>query len=133
MMRTGRPRWTSPRDHVDIFKEFTFEAAHRLPNVEPGHKCSRLHGHSFRVRVHIDGPLDQQLGWVRDFADLSEPMQPLLEQLDHHYLNEVEGLENPTSERLACWIWEHLQPGLPELSQVVVQETCTTGCVYRGE
>ncbi len=118
---------------MDIFKEFTFEAAHRLPNVEPGHKCARLHGHSFRVKVHIDGPVDQRLGWVRDFADLAGSMQPLLEQLDHHYLNEVEGLENPTSERLACWIWEHLQPGLPELSQVVVQETCTTGCVYRGE
>jgi 6-pyruvoyltetrahydropterin/6-carboxytetrahydropterin synthase len=122
-----------PRDRVDIFKEFTFEAAHRLPNVEPGHKCARLHGHSFRVKVHIDGPVDQHLGWVRDFADLTESMQPLLDQLDHYYLNEVEGLENPTSERLACWIWEHLQPGLPELSQVVVQETCTTGCVYRGE
>jgi 6-pyruvoyltetrahydropterin/6-carboxytetrahydropterin synthase len=118
---------------VDIFKEFTFEAAHRLPNVEPGHRCARLHGHSFRVRVHIEGPVDQHLGWVRDFADLSAPMRPLLEQLDHHYLNEVEGLDNPTSERLACWIWEHLQPGLPELSQVVVQETCNTGCTYRGE
>ena len=133
MMRAGRLRWTSPRDRVDIFKEFTFEAAHRLPNVEPGHKCARLHGHSFRVRVHIDGPVDQKLGWVSDFADISESMQPLLEQLDHHYLNEVEGLENPTTERLACWIWEHLKPSLPELSQVVVQETCTTGCVYRGE
>jgi 6-pyruvoyltetrahydropterin/6-carboxytetrahydropterin synthase len=118
---------------VDIFKEFTFEAAHRLPNVEPGHKCARLHGHSFVVRVHVEGPVDQHLGWVSDFADLTESMQPLLEQLDHYYLNEVAGLENPTSERLACWIWEHLQPGLPELSQVVVKETCTTGCVYRGE
>ncbi len=118
---------------MDIFKEFTFEAAHRLPNVEAGHKCARLHGHSFRVRVHIDGPVDQRLGWVSDFADLTESMQPLLEQLDHYYLNEVEGLENPTSERQACRIWERLQPGLPELSQVVVQETCNTGCIYRGE
>jgi 6-pyruvoyltetrahydropterin/6-carboxytetrahydropterin synthase len=118
---------------VEIFKEFTFEAAHRLPNVGPGHKCARLHGHSFRVRVHVEGLVDQHLGWVRDFADLSEPMRPLLEQLDHHYLNEVDGLENPTSEVLACWIWEHLQPALPDLSQVVVQETCTTGCTYRGQ
>ncbi|HXW33653.1 MAG TPA: 6-carboxytetrahydropterin synthase QueD [Acidimicrobiales bacterium] len=118
---------------MDIFKEFTFEAAHRLPNVDPGHKCSRLHGHSFRVTVHIEGQVDERLGWVDDFADLSKSMKPLLEQLDHHYLNEVEGLENPTSELLACWIWEHLQPRLPKLSQVVVQETCNTGCIYRGE
>jgi 6-pyruvoyltetrahydropterin/6-carboxytetrahydropterin synthase len=118
---------------VDIFKEFTFEAAHRLPYVEPGHKCSRLHGHSFRVRVHIDGPVDQRLGWVRDFGDLTKAMRPLLEELDHHYLNEIGGLENPTSERLACWIWERLETSLPELSEVVVQETCTTGCVYRGQ
>lgn len=118
---------------MDIFKEFTFEAAHRLPNVEPGHKCARLHGHSFRVRVHIEGPVDQGLGWVRDFADLNESMRPLLQKLDHYYLNEVEGLENPTSERLAVWIWERVRPSLPELSQVVVQETCTTGCIYRGE
>jgi 6-pyruvoyltetrahydropterin/6-carboxytetrahydropterin synthase len=133
MMRNQRLRWTTSGDRVDIFKEFTFEAAHRLPNVEPGHKCARLHGHSFRVTVHIDGPMDQQKGWVSDFADLSESMRPLLERLDHHYLNEVKGLENPTSELLACWIWERLQPGLPMLSQVVVRETCNTGCVYRGE
>ena len=133
MMRREDLNGRAPGKDVDIFKEFTFEAAHRLPNVEPGHRCSRLHGHSFRVRVHIDGPVDPRLGWVRDFAELSEPMRPLLEQLDHHYLNEVEGLENPTSERLAYWIWEHLQPALPELSQVVVQETCNTGCIYRGE
>ena len=114
---------------MDIFKESTFEAAHRLPNVEPGHKCARLHGHSFRVKVHIEGPLDEQLGWVSDFADLSEAMRPLLEQLDHYYLNEIDGLDNPTSERLAAWIWQRLQTRLPQLSQVVVQETCTTGCV----
>jgi 6-pyruvoyltetrahydropterin/6-carboxytetrahydropterin synthase len=118
---------------VDIFKEFTFEAAHRLPNVEPGHKCSRLHGHSFRVQVHVEGPVDQKMGWVRDFADLSDQMQPLLGQLDHYYLNEVEGLENPTSEVLARWIWDRLHPAMPDLSQVVVRETCTSGCVYRGE
>jgi len=118
---------------VDIFKEFTIEAAHRLPNVEPGHKCSRLHGHSFRVRVHLDGPIDQQMGWVRDFADLSEQMEPLFEQLDHHYLNEVEGLENPTSENLCRWLWHRLKKSLPSLSQIVVHETCTTGCVYRGQ
>ena len=120
-------------DPVDIFKEFTFEAAHRLPNVPPGHKCARLHGHSFRVTVHVEGEVDPSLGWVRDFADLSAGMKPVIDQLDHYYLNEIEGLGNPTSEILAQWIWERVRPSLPELSQVVVRETCTSGCVYRGE
>jgi 6-pyruvoyltetrahydropterin/6-carboxytetrahydropterin synthase len=118
---------------VEIFKEFTFEAAHRLPNVPSGHKCARLHGHSYRVVVHISGPVDDHAGWVRDFADLSGAMRPVLDQLDHYYLNEIEGLDNPTSEVLARWIWVQLQPALAELSQIVVRETCTSGCVYRGE
>src|SRR5580692_7882245 len=118
MMQTGRAQTDEPRDHVDIFKEFTFEAAHRLPNVEPGHKCARLHGHSFQVSVHITGPVGEHSGWVRDFHDIGCAMAPLLEELDHHYLNEIDGLENPTSEILACWIWERLIIPLPELSQV---------------
>ena len=118
---------------MEIFKEFTFEAAHRLPNVPPGHKCARLHGHSFQVVVHISGAVGADSGWVRDFGDLTCAMRPLLDRLDHYYLNEVEGLENPTSEILARWLWERLRPELPELSQVVVRETCTSGCVYRGE
>jgi 6-pyruvoyltetrahydropterin/6-carboxytetrahydropterin synthase len=117
---------------MEIFKEFTFEAAHRLPNVPPGHKCSRLHGHSFRVSVHVEAPVGDDTGWVRDFADLTGAMQPVLACLDHYYLNEISGLENPTSEILAGWIWERLRPSLPELSQVVIRETCTSGCVYRG-
>src|SRR5207245_2814702 len=87
---------------MEIFKEFTFEAAHRLPNVPPGHKCARLHGHSFRVRVEIEGPLGQETGWVRDFADVTCAMQPVLDRLDHYCLNEVPGLENPTTEYLAA-------------------------------
>jgi 6-pyruvoyltetrahydropterin/6-carboxytetrahydropterin synthase len=118
---------------MEIFKEFTFEAAHRLPNVPPGHKCARLHGHSFRVRVAIEGPVEQEVGWVRDFADVSCAMQPVLACLDHYYLNEIAGLENPTSELLARWIWDRVAPALPELSEVVVHETCTSGCVYRGD
>jgi 6-pyruvoyltetrahydropterin/6-carboxytetrahydropterin synthase len=118
---------------MEIFKEFTFEAAHRLPNVPPDHKCARLHGHSFRVRVQIEGQPGEETGWVRDFADLTCAMQPVLDRLDHYYLNEVPGLENPTSELLARWIWDRLTPSLPELSQVVVHETCTSGCVYRGD
>ncbi|HBP18102.1 MAG TPA: 6-carboxytetrahydropterin synthase QueD [Planctomycetes bacterium] len=117
---------------MEIFKEFRIEAAHRLPNVPEGHKCARLHGHSFRIEVHVQGDLDPQLGWVLDFADLKQAFAPLYEQLDHHYLNEVEGLANPTSENLARWVWDRLIDRLPQLSQVVVRETCTSGCVYRG-
>lgn len=118
---------------MEIFKEFTFEAAHRLPSVPPGHKCARLHGHSFRVEVHVRGSVDPASGWVTDFACIQQAFQPLHECLDHRYLNEVEGLANPTSENLARWIWERLQPSLPQLSQIVVRETCTSGCIYRGD
>jgi 6-pyruvoyltetrahydropterin/6-carboxytetrahydropterin synthase len=118
---------------MEIFKEFTFEAAHRLPHVPPGHKCARLHGHSFRVSIHVEAPVQPTSGWVQDFADLSCAMEPLLRRLDHYYLNDIEGLDNPTSEILARWIWDHLGDSLPDLSQVVVRETCTSGCVYRGE
>ena len=117
---------------MDIFKRVTLEAAHRLPNVPAGHKCARLHGHSFQVEVHVAGPLHPDLGWVMDFADLKAAFRPLCEQLDHHYLNEIPGLENPTSERLAEWIWLRLKPELPLLSAVVVHETCTSGCRYTG-
>lgn len=117
---------------MDIFKIFTIEAAHRLPNVPPGHKCARLHGHSFRVEIHVSGQIQPDSGWVMDFADVKAAFKPLYDRLDHHYLNEIEGLENPTSERLAVWIWEQLKPSLPALSEVVVHETCTSGCRYRG-
>ena len=118
---------------MEIYKQFTFEAAHRLPNVPPGHKCARLHGHSFEVTVHVRGPLSVHEGWVMDFADLKASVKPVIEELDHHYLNDIIGLENPTSEVIARWIWRRLAPALPGLSQIVVRETCTSGCVYRGE
>jgi 6-pyruvoyltetrahydropterin/6-carboxytetrahydropterin synthase len=118
---------------MEIFKEFTFEAAHRLPNVPEEHKCHRLHGHSFRVRVYVEGDLDPKLGWIMDFADIKKAVKPVIKQLDHYFLNEIEGLENPTSEVLAKWIWERLEPALPVLSRVEVGETCTSGCVYKGD
>lgn len=118
---------------MDVFKEFTFEAAHLLPNVPPDHKCRRLHGHSFRVEVHVRGEVARETGWVVDFADIKRAFTPLRRQLDHHYLNEIEGLSNPTSENIARWIWNKLLPELPGLCKVVVHETCTSGCVYRGD
>lgn len=117
---------------IEIYKEFTVEAAHRLPHVPAGHKCARLHGHSFRIEIRARGPLDPTLGWVMDFADIKHAFAPIYDQLDHHYLNDIDGLENPTSERLAVWIWDRLRPSLPSLSAVIVRETCTSGCEYRG-
>ncbi len=117
---------------MEVFKEFGFEAAHRLPNVAPDHKCARLHGHSFRVSVHVEGEVGEESGWVVDFAEISAACAPLHDALDHRYLNEVEGLENPTSEEVARWIWERLESELEGLSLVEVRETCTAGCRYRG-
>ena len=118
---------------MNVFKEFTFEAAHRLPHVPEGHKCGRLHGHSYRVEVHVSGPVGDDTGWVQDFGEIKQAFKPLEEQLDHNYLNEVEGLENPTSEVLARWIWKRLHEDLPNIVAVQVRETCTSGCIYRGE
>ena len=118
---------------MDIYKEFHFEAAHRLPNVPPGHKCARLHGHSFQVRLVVTGSVGDDSGWVMDFGDLKRAFNPLLEMLDHNYLNDIAGLHNPTSENIARWIWTRLKPELDLLSEVEIRETCTSGCVYRGE
>lgn len=117
---------------MEIFKAFTLESAHRLPNVPPGHKCARVHGHSFRVELHVRGPVDPRLGWVMDFAEVKQAFDPLFQRLDHHYLNDVPGLDNPTSENLARWIWRELKPALPLLARVVVHETCTSGASYDG-
>jgi 6-pyruvoyltetrahydropterin/6-carboxytetrahydropterin synthase len=118
---------------VEIFKTFTVEAAHHLPNVPENHKCRRLHGHSFRIDIRVAGPVQEPSGWIMDFADITRAFQPIYDQLDHHYLNEIDGLENPTSEHLARWIWQRLKVALPLLSEVSVRETCTAGCVYRGD
>ena len=118
---------------MQIYKDFTFESAHHLPNVPAGHKCGRLHGHSYQVGVHVDGDVSGDTGWVIDFADIKCAFKPLYECLDHNYLNEIPGLENPTSEVLARWIWDRLITVLPLLSEITVKETCTSGCIYRGE
>ncbi len=117
---------------MDVFKVFQVEAAHRLPNVPEDHKCARLHGHSFQIEVHVSGEVGETSGWVQDFADLKAAFKPIFDRLDHNYLNDIPGLENPTSEHLAAWIWNEIKPVLPLLSKIVVQETCTSGCVYTG-
>ncbi len=119
---------------MELFKEFTFEAAHRLPGVPPDHKCARLHGHSYAVRIHVSGEVDPTSGMVMDFADIKAAVKPLvIDRLDHYYLNEIDGLENPTSENVARWIWHGLVGELPQLCAVEVRETCTSGVIYRGE
>jgi 6-pyruvoyltetrahydropterin/6-carboxytetrahydropterin synthase len=118
---------------MEIYNRFHLESARRLPHLPADHPCSRVHGHSFRVEVHVAGPLDQQLGWILDFAEVEAAWAPVKAALDHRYLNEVPGLENPTSEHMAVWIWEKLQPALPGLSKIVVQETAASGCIYTGQ
>jgi 6-pyruvoyl tetrahydropterin synthase/QueD family protein len=115
---------------TEIFTEFTFEAAHRLPYAPEGHKCARLHGHSYRVELHVGGEVDPTTGWIIDFAEIKKAAAPVIGRLDHYYLNEIGGLENPTSENLARWLWRELRPVLPGLRQIIVRETCTSGCSY---
>jgi 6-pyruvoyltetrahydropterin/6-carboxytetrahydropterin synthase len=119
-------------DRVELVREMRFEAAHVLPNVPEGHKCRRLHGHSFRIEVCVAGPIGEESGWFIDFGEIDRAMAPVREALDHRYLNEIEGLENPTSENLARWIWRRLDGRLPGLSAIVVHETCAARCIYRG-
>jgi 6-pyruvoyltetrahydropterin/6-carboxytetrahydropterin synthase len=118
---------------IELIKDFTFEAAHALPKAPKGHKCRRLHGHSFKIEVRLTGTVDEHRGWLLDYGDIAKAFRPIHEQLDHRHLNEIAGLANPTSENIARWIWRKLKPALPRLSAIVVQETCTARCVYRGK
>ncbi|VFP87598.1 6-carboxy-5,6,7,8-tetrahydropterin synthase [Candidatus Erwinia haradaeae] len=116
---------------ITLFKDFKFEAAHYLPHVPDGHKCGNLHGHSFVVRLEVTAEIDPRTGWVMDFSDIKHAFQPIYSQIDHAYLNQIPGLENPTSEILAVWIFQKTKPVLPTLGAVIVQETCNSGCIYR--
>jgi 6-pyruvoyltetrahydropterin/6-carboxytetrahydropterin synthase len=118
---------------IELRKSFQFEAAHLLPRLPKTHKCRRLHGHSFKVEIIVAGECDAKLGWLMDYADISAAFRPVWNMLDHNYLNKIPGLENPTSEIIAVWIWKKLKPKLPLLTEVVVAETCTAHAVYRGE
>jgi 6-pyruvoyltetrahydropterin/6-carboxytetrahydropterin synthase len=117
---------------MTIAQELRFEAAHHLPRTPTGHKCRRVHGHSFVCELHVTGEVDPESGWVQDFDTLNSAFAPLHDTLDHHLLNEIEGLDNPTSENLAQWIWTRLKPKLPGLSSIVIHETCTSRCIYTG-
>ena len=118
---------------VQLSKSFTFEAAHSLPTFPEGHKCRRLHGHSFRVEIRVAGEVDEQIGYLVDFGEIKEACEPVRGSLDHYYLNEIEGLDDPTAENLARWIWRRLEPRLPLLCAVMINETCTSSCEFRGE
>ena len=118
---------------MEIFKVFKIDCAHRLTNVASEHKCSKIHGHSFSITVHVRGPVDPMMGWVTDFASIAEAFKPIHERLDHKYLNEIAGLENPTSENLARWIWKELSSSLPNLSKIIVQENPNSGCIFEGD
>jgi 6-pyruvoyltetrahydropterin/6-carboxytetrahydropterin synthase len=118
--------------NVRLVREVRFEAAHRLPRVPPGHKCARLHGHSFKIEIAIRGPVSPETGWFIDYEVVDAAWRPLHDRLDHNYLNEIEGLENPTSEHLARWIWDRMKPALPALERVTVWETCDARCEYEG-
>ncbi|ACA20851.1 queuosine biosynthesis protein QueD [Methylobacterium sp. 4-46] len=117
---------------MKITQAFTFEAAHWLPNVPETHRCRRMHGHSYRVELTLDGPVDPRTGWVVDFFDVESAFAPLLAELDHHCLNEVPGLENPTAEHIAIWIWRRARPALPALASVKVFETPMSWAEYDG-
>ena len=117
---------------MDIYVSMSFDAAHRLPEVPAGHRCGNLHGHTFLVEIHIQGPVSGRTGWVIDFGDIKAAAKPYIDQLDHTYLNEVEGLENPTSENIAIWIWDKLSPHIEGLAKIVVKESPTSGAAYRG-
>ena len=118
--------------HVRLVKSFGFEAAHWLPTFPQGHKCRRMHGHSFRVDVVVQGRVPAEQGYLIDYGEIKAVLEPIRKQLDHYCLNEIEGLENPTSEVLTGWIWDRVRPGLPMLIQIVVHETCLARCEYRG-
>ncbi len=118
---------------VELEKSFRFEAAHHLPFVPEGHRCARVHGHSYRLTVRVKGPVDSELGWFIDYGDINDVVEPVVEALDHRDLNLIPGLENPTTEAVCIWVWERVSKKIPGLYVVEVAETPNTSCVYRGE
>lgn len=116
-----------------LTKEFRFEAAHTLPTLPEGHKCRQMHGHSFRVEVSVKGEVNPEIGWIYDHKEISKAMTPLIDLLDHSYMNEIEGLESPTIELMAAWFWRKIEHQLPGLHEIVIYETPTAWCSFKGE
>ncbi|RKD16198.1 6-carboxytetrahydropterin synthase QueD [Pelobium manganitolerans] len=116
-----------------IYKQFTFDAAHFLPNVSETHKCRKIHGHTYHLTLFFEGEVSAEYGWVIDFADIKKHVNPIVKSLDHHFLNEIEGLENPTSEVICMWLWNKIKPLIPELCRIELKETPTSGAVYSGK
>ena len=117
---------------MEIYKEFSFDSAHFLPNVPDGHKCKGMHGHTYKLKVFIKGKLDPHLGWIMDFKDLKDALLPVIDRLDHKLINDIPGLQNPTAENITVWIWDQIKPALPQLSRIELYETPTTGVIYSG-
>lgn len=124
---------TRQEERMVIFKKFAFDSAHFLPNVPEGHKCKNVHGHTYHLTVYLEGDLVDDLEWVMDFKDLKDVVKPVVDQLDHQLMNDIEGLENPTAERITVWIWDRIKPKLPLLSKIELNETPTSGVIYDGK
>jgi 6-pyruvoyltetrahydropterin/6-carboxytetrahydropterin synthase len=118
---------------MTIFKQFSFDSAHFLPCVPEGHKCKQIHGHTYQLTIFMDGPIHTELAWVADFADVKQVVSPIVDMVDHKLLNEVPGLENPTCELLAVWLWNKIKALVPQLSKIELWETPTSGVVYEGK
>ena len=118
---------------IILSKDFEFEAAQALPQFPVGHKCRNLHGHSFKVTVSVRGPVDEATGLFYDHAVISDAMSPIVAQIDHTYLNDIPGLENPTIENISRWIWDKLVHHLPGLYEIILHETSGARSTYRGE
>lgn len=118
---------------MQIFKQFSFDSAHFLPHVPDGHKCKEIHGHTYRMIVYINGELIKDLDWVMDFAEMKKVIAPVIKTIDHKLLNNIPGLENPTCEIIAVWLWNKIKPEIPLLSKIELYETPTSGVVYEGK
>jgi 6-pyruvoyltetrahydropterin/6-carboxytetrahydropterin synthase len=117
---------------MEIFKKYTFDCAHYLPNVSEDHKCKKVHGHTYHLTLYFEGEIDLKYGWIIDFADIKKIVEPTIQLLDHTFLNEIEGLENPTCERMSEWLWNQIKPKISVLSKIKLKETPTSGAIYKG-
>ena len=116
-----------------IYKQFSFDSAHFLPNVPAGHKCKELHGHTYHLTIYAEGDVLENEGWVLDFTDMKSVVNHVIDTIDHKLLNNIPGLENPTTEMLSIWLWKQIKPGLPALKRIDLKETTTSGVIYEGD